>query len=59
MLLSKIIGIAAPPSAIGLNQPPITFLSSINPTIKASEVVMIIAIISVVGKNASKANFRC
>jgi len=40
---SKIIGIAATPRASGLNHPPITFLSSINPTIQAIEVVMIIA----------------
>ena len=37
-----------------MNQPPITFLSSINPTTKAAEVVIIIAIIPLSGINAYK-----
>src|SRR4030066_2328788 len=53
---SRIIGTAATPKAIGLNQPLITFLSSINPMMQAIEVETIMAIISFVGKNTSKEN---
>jgi len=48
----KIIGNAASASPIGLNHPPIAFLSSIYPITNARKVVIITAKISFICKNA-------
>ena len=51
---SNNIGAEQNARAIGLNQPPIVFLSSIIPTINAKNVVKITASISEIGKNIYK-----
>ena len=49
---NKSIGAAQNASATGLNQPPITFLSSIIPTVNPKMDTMMTAKISDIGKNA-------